>query len=157
MGLGGSVERGIRYAAANRAIAVIRPEPVFNFEFWWKADVVEEVVKFETAEDSVDLVPGLQVRPWVVAVVEVPVAREQIINASMAIGDYVIGYDGNQRNLTEEERGKLAGDLQWSYRRKGTVELTRGPQAGTNSWARIATRSAENATLAEQEEPMHGA
>lgn len=149
------VERGIRYAAANRTIAVIRPEPVFDFEFWWKAVAVEDVVKLETAGDSVVLVPGLQVRPWVVAVVEVPIAREQIVNATMAIGDYVIGYDGNRRNLTEEERERLAGDLQWSYRRKGTVDLTRSrePTWGTKFWARIITQSAENATLAEREEP----
>ncbi|KAK0751791.1 hypothetical protein B0T18DRAFT_426382 [Schizothecium vesticola] len=148
------VEGGIRYAAGNKTIVVVRPEPIFDFEFWWNAEVVKDVVKFEADDGSLDLVPGLEVRPWVVTVVEVPIAREQIVNASMSMGDYVIGNDGLRRSLTEEERETLAGDLQWSYRRKGTVELTRGPQAGMNSWARIVTQSAENATLAEREEPM---
>jgi len=148
------IEGGIKYAAGNKSIVVVRPDPILRFELRWNAEVVKDVVKFETAQDSVALVPGLQVRPWVVTVVEVPIAREQIVNASMTTGDYLIGNDGLHRNLTGEEREKLAGDLQWSYRRKGTVELTKVPQAGMNSWARIVTQSAENATLAQREEPV---
>lgn len=150
------VEEGIRYTTANRSIAVVKPVSASGFPFWPQPKVVKDVVELRTAEDSVDLLPGWEVWPWTLTVVEVPIARQQLVHVSMEMGNYVIADDGSRRNLTEEERQKLSGDVQFWYRRKGTVKLTMGPRAGIDSWhgVRIPTQSANNATLAEREEPM---